>query len=99
VVSGAGPSAEIQAVASKAEALGNTRITVTFDEAVKLPASLVYGAGDAPAATLVDEAGNRAPAVQLEITKGRMPEDKETAATNGAGISHQSKAKKTESLP
>jgi hypothetical protein len=93
LVSGAGPSAKIQAVASKAEALGNTRITLTFDEAIQLPASLVYGAGDAPAATLVDEAGNRAPAVQLEITKGKMPEDKETAAPNGAGIGPHSKAK------
>ncbi len=93
VVSGAGPSAKIQAVASKAEALGNTRIAVTFDEAIKLPAALVYGAGDAPAATLVDEASNRAPAVHLEMTKGRMPEDKETAAPNGAGISHHTKAK------
>jgi hypothetical protein len=93
LVSGTGPSAKIQAVASKAEALGNTRIAVTFDEAIQLPASLVYGAGDAPAATLVDEAGNRSPAVQLEITKGKMPEDQETAAPNGAGVPHKSKAK------
>jgi hypothetical protein len=93
VVSGTGPSARIRAVASKAEALGNTRITVTFDEPVELPASLVYGAGDAPAATLVDEAGNRAPAVQLEIRSGRLPDDKETAAPNGAGIGNHSKTK------
>lgn len=93
IVSAEGPSAVIQAVASKAEALVNTRIKLTFEEPVKLPAALVYGAGDAPTAALVDEAGNRAPAVQLKITSGRMPEDKETAATNGAGICHDSKAK------
>ncbi len=88
IVGAGGPSAVIQAVASEAEALGGTRIKLTFAEKVQLPAALVYGAGSAPAATLTDEAGNRAPAVQLEITSGRMPEDKETAAPNGAGIWH-----------
>lgn len=85
VVGDAGPSAVVQAVASKAESLGSTRITLTFAEPVKLPAALVYGAGDAPGATLTDEAGHRAPAVQLKITSGKLPEDKETAAPNGAG--------------
>lgn len=93
IVGAGGPSAQIQAVASKAEALGNTRITLTFAEPVKLPACLVYGTGDAPTAALVDEAGNRAPAVQLEITSGRMPEDGETAAPNGAGTGHIPKLK------
>lgn len=86
IVGAGGPAAQIQAVASKAEALGNTRITLTFAEPIKLPVALVYGAGNAPAATLIDEAGNRAPAVQLEITSGKLPEDRETAAPNGAGI-------------
>jgi hypothetical protein len=85
VVSGVGPSAVVQAVASKAESLGSTRITLTFAEQVKLPAALAYGAGDAPGATLTDEAGNRAPAVQLKITTGRMPEGRQTTAPNGAG--------------
>jgi len=55
---------------------------------VKLPAALVYGAGDAPPAALADEAGNRAPAVQVPITSGRMPADEVTAAPNGAGTRH-----------
>lgn len=93
IVGAGGPSAQIQAVASKAEALGKTRITLTFAETIQLPASLVYGTGNAPAATLIDEAGNRAPAVQLEIAPGRMPEDRETAAPNGAGIGHIAKLK------
>lgn len=92
VVGADGPSAVIQAVASKADPLGNTRITLTFDEPVNLPASLVYGAGDAPTASLIDEVGNRAPAVQMKITSGRVPEDKETSAPNGAGICDESKA-------
>ena len=78
-------AAEVQAAAAKAEALGGTLVKLTFEEPIKLPAALVYGLGSAPAAGLVDEAGNRAPAVQLEITQGKAPEDKETAAPNGAG--------------
>lgn len=85
VVDAADPSAVVRAVASKAESFGGTRIRLTLAEPIKLPAALVYGAGDAPAATLTDEAGNRAPAVQLAVTSGKLPEDKETTAPNGAG--------------
>jgi len=62
-----------------------TRVALTLERAIKLPAKLVYGIGQAPAATLVDEAGNRAPAVQLEVVSGALPDDKETQAPNGAG--------------
>ena len=62
-----------------------TRALLTLERVVKLPAKLVYGVGNAPAATLVDEAGNRAPAVQLELTLGAPPDDKESLAPNGAG--------------
>ena len=85
IVDAGGPSAVIKAQAVQAEPLGGTRIELTFDEAITLPAALVYGAGNGPSATLVDEAGNRAPAVQLDIAAGRMPEDAVTAAPNGAG--------------
>jgi hypothetical protein len=85
IVGAGGPSGVIQAQATRAEPLGSTRIRLTFDAAITLPAALVYGAGNGPAATLVDEAGNRAPAVQLDITAGRMPGDAVTAAPNGAG--------------
>jgi len=85
IVAVGGKSAEILAVAAKAEALGNTMVKVTFDTPVNLPAALVYGLGNAPTAGLVDEADNRAPAVQLEITQGKAPEDKETVVPNGAG--------------
>ena len=86
IVRSPGPSAEILSQATKAEAVGGTRIRLTFDTAITLPAAVVYGAGGAPAATLVDETGNRAPALQLELTMGAMPEDRTTAAPNGAGI-------------
>lgn len=85
IVAAGGPAAAIQAVPSAAEPLGDTRISLSFAEPVTLPARLVYGAGNAPPATLTDEAGNRAPAVQLDITTGRVPDDKVTAAPNGAG--------------
>lgn len=52
----------------KAEAKGATA-TLTFASPIKLPAKLAYGYGNAPRARLADEAGNRAPAVQMEITK------------------------------
>ncbi|MCW8133517.1 MAG: hypothetical protein KIS92_24445, partial [Planctomycetota bacterium] len=68
----------------KAEA-ANTLVALTFERALKPPARVVYGFGQAPAATLVDEAGNRAPAVQLELKAGPIPADKETQAPNGAG--------------
>ena len=85
VVRSGGPSADILAQATRAEALGGTRIRLTFGAAITLPAALVYGAGGAPAATLADEASNRAPAVQLDLTTGAVPEDKPTTAPNGAG--------------
>lgn len=68
----------------KAEA-ANTLVTLTFERALKAHARVVYGFGQAPQASLVDEAGNRAPAVQLELKAGPIPEDKETQAPNGAG--------------
>lgn len=79
------PAKAVRAAATKAELVGSTLVKLTFAEPVKLPAALVYGAGENPKATLVDEAGNRAPAVQLDIAQGAAPEDKETAAPNGAG--------------
>jgi hypothetical protein len=85
IVDAAGPSAVIQAQATSAEPLDGTRIRLTFNLPIALPAALVYGAGDGPAATLVDEAGNRAPAVQLDIAAGDAPKDAVPAAPNGAG--------------
>jgi hypothetical protein len=55
---------------------------------------VVYGVGENPAATLVDEAGFRAPAVQLPLAKGPVPEDKETRAPNGAGTAEPPAAPK-----
>jgi pimeloyl-ACP methyl ester carboxylesterase len=57
-----------------------------FAEAVKLPAALIYAPGNHPKASLVDEAGNRAPAVQIAISEGQAPEDKPSTAPNGAGV-------------
>lgn len=68
----------------KAEA-ANTLVALTFERALKPPARVVYGFGQNPTASLVDEAANRAPAVQLELKAGPMPADKETACANGAG--------------
>jgi hypothetical protein len=64
---------------------GKTLLTLDCERTVRLPARLIYGYGQQPRATLVDEAGNRAPAVQMAITTGPPPEDKETSAANGAG--------------
>ncbi|MBI3828707.1 MAG: hypothetical protein HY291_04280 [Planctomycetes bacterium] len=75
-----------QGVVNCTKVLGeNTRIALTLERAVTPPAKLVYGYGNGPKATLVDEAGNRAPAVHLEIAKGPPPPDMETKAPNGAG--------------
>jgi len=41
----------------------NTLVTLTFERALKVPARVVYGFGQVPQASLVDEAGNRTPAV------------------------------------
>jgi hypothetical protein len=53
---------------SKATAEGAT-VTLTFASPVTLPAKLAYAYGSAPRARLADEAGNRAPAVQMEIAR------------------------------
>ncbi|MFH1024800.1 MAG: sialate O-acetylesterase [Planctomycetota bacterium] len=66
---------------------GKTVVNLVFERAVKLPANLVYGYGQAPAATLTDEAGNRAPAVHLEMSSGAPPADAPGSAPNGAGKS------------
>ncbi len=68
----------------KAQA-GLTRVALTFERALKPPAKIVYGFGQNPQATLVDEAGYRAPAVQVELVKGSIPKEGETKAPNGAG--------------
>ncbi|MCX7805626.1 MAG: sialate O-acetylesterase [Planctomycetota bacterium] len=67
-----------------AEAAG-TLVTLTFAVPVRLPAKVAYAQGCAPRAALVDEAGNRAPAVQLELVHGPPPADRFTIAPNGAG--------------
>jgi hypothetical protein len=64
---------------------GRTMVSITCRRDVVLPARLVYGFGTNPTASLTDEAGNRAPAVQLPITLGEPPEDVVTTAHNGAG--------------
>jgi hypothetical protein len=46
---------------------GATTVDLVFSREVSLPARLVYAYGDGPGATLVDEAGNHAPAVQIQI--------------------------------
>jgi hypothetical protein len=69
---------------TKAEAQ-NTRVVLTFERAITLPAKLIYGYGPGPKATLEDEDGNHAPAVQLDLIIGPQPVDSETTAPNGAG--------------
>jgi hypothetical protein len=64
---------------------GKTVVTLTCERDVVLPARLVYAFGTKPTASLTDEAGNRAPAVQLPITLGAPPEDVVTTVANGAG--------------
>jgi len=64
----------------------STRVALTFERAIKLPARLIYGFGPGPKATLEDEAGNHAPAVQLDLAAGTMPADTESSASNGAGV-------------
>ncbi len=63
----------------------NTCVELTFERALKTQARLRYAYGKDPKGELTDEAGNRAPAAQLEIQVGPIPEDKETMAPNGAG--------------
>ena len=78
--------AEGPAVCSAAKA-GATTLELTFDRQITLPARFFYAYADSPEATLVDEAGNRAPAVQIDVTTGSPPADEFTNAPNGAGPS------------
>jgi len=78
--------AEGSAVCSAARA-GYKTLELTFDRQITLPARLFYAYGDSPEATLVDEAGNRAPAVQIDVTTGTSAPDEFTNAPNGAGPS------------
>lgn len=64
---------------------GSTLVTLDFEREFVEPARLIYGYGTNPKATLMDEAGNRAAAVQVKIVKGASPEDKPTGASRGAG--------------
>ena len=63
--------------------VGKTLVTLTVERDVVLPARLVYGFGTKPKASLTDEAGNRAPAVQLPITLGDPPKDSVATFPNG----------------
>jgi len=74
------------AVCSSARAQATT-LELTFDRQITLPARFFYAYADSPVATLVDEAGNRAPAVQIDLTTGSPPADEFTEAPNGAGPS------------
>jgi len=66
---------------------GATTLDLTFERQITLPATLFYAYGDSPQATLVDEVGNRAPAVQIDVAAGSLPPDEFTDAPNGAGPS------------
>ena len=63
--------------------VGKTVVTLILERDVVLPARLVYAFGTSPKASLTDEAGNRAPAVQLPITLGDPPKDTETTSPRG----------------
>lgn len=64
---------------------GSTIVTLDFEREFMEPAKLIYGYGTNPKATLIDEAGNRASAVQIKIARGSSPEDKPTSAARGVG--------------
>ncbi|MBL8028345.1 MAG: DUF4082 domain-containing protein [Fibrobacteres bacterium] len=66
---------------------GNTTVSLLFERPVKLPAKLIYGPGCNAPAKLRDEAGFRAPHVQLPVTTGTIV-DKQTFAPNGAANRH-----------
>jgi hypothetical protein len=68
-----------------AAAAGAATLELTFDRQITPPARFFYAYADSPQATLVDEAGNRAPAVQIGVTTGSPPPDQVTRAPNGAG--------------
>ena len=72
------------AVCRKASASATT-VELLFERKITLPGRLVYGFGNGPKATLVDEAGNRAPAVHVKLTTGAVPADEPSNAPNGAG--------------
>ena len=55
--------------------VGKTVVTLIVERDVVLPARMLYAFGTNPKASLIDEAGNRAPAVQLPITLGDLPKD------------------------
>jgi hypothetical protein len=62
-------------------------VELKFERSLVMPARLAYGFGMNPRASLVDEAGNRAPAVQIPVTTGAIPKDIPTSAPNGAAAS------------
>jgi len=64
---------------------GKTLVTLTLERDIAPPARLVYGFGTRSKATLTDESGNRAPAVQLPIRSGELPADAPSTMDNGAG--------------
>jgi hypothetical protein len=64
---------------------GRTLVKLAVDEPIALPARLVYGGRPFPASSLVDESGNRAPAVTAKIEQGNAPADQDSTAPNGAG--------------
>jgi len=66
-------------------ASGKTLVTLTLERDIAPPARLVYGFGTQPKATLTDESGNHAPAVQLLISSGDLPADAPSTMDNGAG--------------
>ena len=58
-----------------------------FDRKIILSAKIVYGYGNNLGAKLVDEAGNRAAAVQLSITTCQAAAITPSTTPNGAGVS------------
>jgi len=64
---------------------GETIVELKFARSIQILAKLVYGFGENPKAVLEDEAGNRAPAVQITMATGAPSKDIPTNATNGAG--------------
>ena len=52
---------------------------LTLQKPVILPAQLAYGARPYPASSLQDEDGNRAPAVMLKVTQGKLPDEQSSS--------------------
>lgn len=67
---------------------GKTILRLAVAEPVLLPAKLVYGGRAFPGSALRDKAGNRAPAVVMDLepatSKTQNPKDEPSAAPNGA---------------